>query len=153
MVFALKDAYAAAGIQMDLDPLEWAVFTEKLNHKDFDAITLRWGGGNPEQDPYQMFDSSQSGADGDDFMNYANPAVDTALRRARTTLDPKKRLPLWQEAQRLLYEDQPYMFLWFTKETWLVDGRVKNVQPGPLGLPSAVRTEWFVPRDRQKWEK
>jgi peptide/nickel transport system substrate-binding protein len=153
IVLTLKDAYAAAGIQMELDPLEWAVFTEKLNHKDFDAITLSWGGGNPEQDPYQMFDSSQAGADGDNFMNYANPDVDTALRKARTTVDAAKRLPLWRKAQRLIYDDQPYMFLWFRNELYLVDGRIKNVQGGPLGLPAPVRTEWYVPRGKQKWEK
>jgi peptide/nickel transport system substrate-binding protein len=153
IVLTLKDAYAAAGIQMELDPLEWAVFTEKLNHKDFDAITLSWGGGSPEQDPYQMFDSSQSGADGDDFMNYANPKVDAVLRKARTTLDRDKRMPLWHEAQRLIYDDQPYMFLWFRKDLYFVDGRIKNVQGTPLGLPSSSRTEWYVPRPRQKWEK
>jgi peptide/nickel transport system substrate-binding protein len=153
IVLSMKDAYSAAGIQMDLDPLEWAVFTQKLNTKDFEAITLSWGGGNPEQDPYQMFDSSQSGPDGDNFINYANADVDHLLRQARTTLDPNKRLTMWHDVQKEIYEDQPYMFLWFRKELYLVDGRIQNVHGGPLGLPSGVRTEWFVPRDRQKWTK
>jgi hypothetical protein len=42
------------------------------------------------------------------------------------------------------------MFLWFTKDLYLVDGRIKNVRPDKLGLPSPVRSEWFVPRNLQK---
>ena len=50
----------------------------------------------------------------------------------------------------VLHDDQPLMFLWFTKEMFMVDGRFKNVQAGPLGLPSSVRFEWFAPRDKQR---
>jgi peptide/nickel transport system substrate-binding protein len=153
MVLVFKDAYAAAGIVLEPEALEWAVFTDKLNRKDFDAVTMGWGSGNPEQDPYQMFDSSQSVADGDNFMWYANPDADRVIRQARTTIDPAKRTPLWHEVQKLIYEDQPYMFLWFTKEMFLVDGRIRNVNAGPLGLPASDRLEWFVPRGAQKWTK
>ncbi len=152
-VLSMKDAYASAGILLDPDPLEWAVFTQKLNTKDFDAIMLGWGGGSPESDIYQMFDSSQSVSDGDNFMWYSNSRVDELIRKARTTVDPARRLPLWQEVQRLLYEDQPYMFMWFTEEMFLLDKRIQNVHAGPLGLPSADRLEWFVPRNSQKWTK
>jgi peptide/nickel transport system substrate-binding protein len=153
MALSMKDAYAAAGIQLDPDPLEWAVFTQKLNTKDFEAISLGWGGGNPESDIYQMFDSNQSVADGDNFMWYSNPQADALIRKARTTVDESQRLPLWRECQRVLYEDQPYMFLWFTKEMFLLDRRIQNVQAGPLGLPMADRLEWWVPRNSQKWTK
>jgi peptide/nickel transport system substrate-binding protein len=153
MALTMKDAYAGVGIVMDLDPLEWAVFTQKLNTKDFEAISLGWGGGNPESDIFQMFDSSQSVTDGDNFMWYANPRFDEIVRRARTTVDEAKRIPLWHEAQRILNEDQPYMFLWFTKEMYLLDKRIQNVQMGPLGLPMGDRLEWWVPRNQQKWIK
>ena len=31
--------------------------------------------------------------------------------RARKTVDPEKRMPLWQQAETIMYEDQPYSFL------------------------------------------
>ena len=153
MALTMKDAYAGVGIVMDLEPLEWAVFTQKLNTKDFEAISLGWGGGNPESDLYQIFDSSQSVTDGDNFICYANPELDQAIRKARTTVDPAKRMPLWRDCQRILNEDQPYMFLWFTKEMYLLDKRIQNVHMGPLGLPMGDRLEWWVPRNQQKWTK
>ena len=45
------------------------------------------------------------------------------------------------------------MFLWFTKEMYLLDKRVQNVHMGPLGLPMIDRLEWWVPRNQQKWIK
>ena len=44
------------------------------------------------------------------------------------------------------------MFLWFTKDMFLVDGRIKNVRPTPLGCP-APATEWYVPLHMRKWAK
>lgn len=151
MVLAFKDAYAKAGILLDPDPLEWAVFSSKLRNKDFEAVCLGWGGGNPESDIYQMFDSSQTVVGGDNFMCYISPEFDAAVRAARREVDEKKRIPLWHKCHRILNEDQPYMFLWFTKEMYFVDGRIENVQPTPVGMTPGLHTEWFVPRDRQKW--
>lgn len=153
MVLAFKDAYAKAGIALVPDPLEWAVFSSKLRNKDFEAVTLGWGGGNPESDVYQMFDSSQTTTGADNFMCYINPEFDAAIRAARRTVNEQKRIPLWNKCHRILNEDQPYMFLWFTKEMYCVDGRYKNVQTTPLGLTPGLHTEWFVPREAQRWTK
>jgi peptide/nickel transport system substrate-binding protein len=153
MALAFKDAYAKAGIVLEPEPLEWSVFASKLRNKDFEAVSLGWGGGNPESDIYQMFDSSQTVVGGDNFMCYISPEFDAANRQARRTVDQKARVPLWHKCHQILNEDQPYMFLWFTKEMYFVDGRFHNVQPTPLGLTSSLHLEWFVPSDRQKWTK
>ena len=150
MVLAFKDAYARAGIVLDPDPLEWAVFAQKLKNKDFDAITLGWGGGNPESDIYQMFHSKWTQPHGDNFMCYINPELDRVLEQARSTIDQKKRIPLWHKAHQIIHDDQPYMFLWFTKDLYLVDGRIRNVRTDKLGLPGPVRFEWYVPQKLQK---
>jgi peptide/nickel transport system substrate-binding protein len=153
MVLAFKDAYARAGIVLEPDPTEWGAFSQKLRSKDFEAISLGWGGGNPESDVYQMFHSKWTQPNGDNFMCYINPELDKILEQARTTIDKQKRIPLWHKAHKIFLEDQPYMFLWFTKEMFWVDGRIKNVRPTPLGMPSSLHTEWYVPRDKRKWAK
>jgi len=42
---------------------------------------------------------------------YQNDRVDDLLRRARTTLDEKARVPLYKEAQKLVVEDAPWIFV------------------------------------------
>ena len=149
MVLYLRDAYAEAGIVMSPDPLEFSVMLERLDNQDFDAITLAWGGGAVEGDLRQAFHSSQSNKGGDNFMNYRSPELDALIDRARTTLDEDRRMPLWQEAHRVLYRDQPYTFMLNRKSLRVIDDRFENVQRVTRGLNE--RTEWFTPAAQQKW--
>jgi peptide/nickel transport system substrate-binding protein len=142
MVLFLKDSYARAGIILEPDPLDWSVVLERLNHKNFDAVTLGWTAGI-ETDIYQMFDSSQAGADGDNFMSYANPELDRIIHTARATVDEEARMTLWRRAHQILHEDQPYMFLFFPKNLVFLSVRIHNVQKVKLGLNP--RVEWFIP--------
>jgi peptide/nickel transport system substrate-binding protein len=150
MVLFLKDAYARAGIVLEPDPLEWAVFTQRLEQKDFEAISLGWTSGI-ETDIYQMFDSSQMMAGGDNFMSYRNEELDKLIRQARSSVNEAERMPMWRRAHEILNEDQPYMFLWFGKSLVFADNRIENIKLVKMGL--TPRVEWFVPAEKQRWTK
>jgi peptide/nickel transport system substrate-binding protein len=150
IVLFIRDELADAGIAMDPDPLDWSVFSQRMNDRDFDAITLAWTG-DVEDDPYQIFDSSQIKNQGDNFVSYKNPEADHLIEKARRIVDESKRMPMWQRVDQILHDDQPYTFLFNMKSLVFVDGRVKNVQVLPLGLNP--RDEWWVPREMRKWEK
>ena len=147
MVLMMKDAYMKAGIILVPDPLDWAVMVERLNKKNFQAIMLGWTA-DLENDIFQIFHSSQVIAEGDNFISYKSPALDTVIDQARRTIDENKRMQLWQEAHRILYEDQPYTFLFFPKALVCVDQRIKNVQRTTMGLN--LREEWFSPKQMQR---
>jgi peptide/nickel transport system substrate-binding protein len=148
MVVFMKDSFARAGIVLKPDPLEWAVFTDRLKNKNFEAITLAWTSGI-ESDVYQMFHSSQMVEGGDNYMSYKSPELDKAIDEARRTIDESKRMELWHKVHQILHEDQPYTFLFFRKELRFLDRRIQNIQLTKLGM-SALE-EWFVPADKQKY--
>jgi len=150
----LKDDYARAGIAMEPDPADWPILIKKLESRDFDAISLGWSGGI-ESDIYQMFHSSQITAPADNFMGYANEPLDQFIEQARATVDPDKRMPLWQQCHRIIHEDQPYTFLFRRKALVFFDNRIKNIQRTQAGL-NWVETwpmpiPWYVPDSSQKW--
>lgn len=150
MALYLKDAYARAGIVLDPDPLEWTIMIQRIDERNFDAMTLGWTG-TIESDPFQIFHSSQIVGGGDNYIQYENPQLDALIDQARVTMDEEQRLKLWHQVHAILHEDQPYTFLWTTRAVVLVDGRIRNIEELPLGLNP--RTEWFVPRPQQKWGK
>ncbi len=150
IVLYLKDSFARAGVIVELDPLEWSVFGQRLQNRDFDAIMLGWGGGSIEGDIRQMFHSSQIGEGADNFISYANPRLDELIDQARQTIDEDARMPLWHACHRILHEDQPYTYLFTSKSLVFLDGRVANVQRVTTGLND--RTEWFVPAAMQRWK-
>jgi peptide/nickel transport system substrate-binding protein len=150
MAIFLKDSYARAGIVLKPDALEWAVFTDRLNNKNFEAISLGWTAGI-ESDVFQMFHSSQTVEGGDNFMSYKNPELDKVIDEARRTVDEAKRMELWHKVHRIIAEDQPYTFLFFRKELRFLDGRIENVQLTRLGMNGF--DEWYVPAAKQKYSQ
>ncbi len=149
IVLFLKDSYARAGLVMELDPLEWSVFVDRLQQQSFDAIMLGWGGGAIEADIRQTFHSSQVSKGSDNFMNYVNHELDELIDQARQTVVDSERLPLWQACHRILWEDQPYTFMFTSKALRFVDKRVHNIQMVTQGVND--RIEWFVPAPMQRW--
>ena len=146
----LKDSYGSVGIELVLDSLEWSVFSQRLEEQNFDAIHLGWGGGAVESDIRQMFHSSQTNKGGDNFMNYSNPKLDALIDEARRTIDEEKRMALWHQCHEILWEDQPYTFMFTRKALRFIDKRIQNIQRTTEGINQ--RTEWFVPDGpMQKW--
>ena len=148
VVLLTRDAFAAAGIVVEPDPLEWSVFAEKLKGQDFDAISLAWGAG-VESDIRQMFHSANIGNGADNFMSYSNPELDRVIDLARATTDEAPRMKLWQQAHAILHEDQPYTFLYARKSLIFMDDRFENVERVKVGLND--RTEWYTPAAIQKY--
>lgn len=150
MAFYLKDAFARAGIDLAPDPTEWNTMIQRIDERNFDAITLGWTG-SIEGDPKQIFHSDSMAAGGSNYVSYKNEKLDQLIDTARATLDKDKRLAMWRQVHQLLHEDQPYTFLFFSKAVVLVDKRVKNVQIIRTGMNE--RTEWYVPEADQRWKK
>lgn len=151
VVLFLKDLYARAGVKLMPKPTEWSVMIDLLKQRDFDAITLGWTSGL-ETDIYQIFHSSQIADGGDNFISYKNTKLDQLIEKARANVDEKARMPLWQQAERILYEDQPYTFLMRRQSLVFIDKRIRNLQITKVGLNlGMVPLEVFVPANEQRY--
>lgn len=153
MVILLRDLYARAGVRLKPKPVEWAVLLETLRTRDFDAVTLGWAGGI-ETDIYQMFHSSQTLPGADNYVGYKNATLDALIEQARITMDEDKRMDLWRRCERILYEDQPYTFLYRGKSLILVDDRIRNLHTTALGLNLRILPmEIYVPAARRRYTR
>ena len=151
MVLLLKDLFAEAKVKLIPDPQEWPIMIEMLDKKNFDAITLGWGG-TIESDLYQIFHSSQALTNGDNFIRYMNPELDKWIEAARAEPIAEKRMPLWHKAEAILYEDQPYTFLLRRQTMAFIDKRIKNLKVTKVGLNKGlIPTETYVPTTMQKY--
>lgn len=148
MAFYLKDAYARAGVVLEPDPTEWNTMLQRIDERNFDGITLGWTG-SIEGDPKQIFHSDSIAAGGSNHISYANADLDALIDKARVTMDREKRLAMWRDVHRILHEDQPYTFLFFSKAVGFMDKRIRNVQITRTGMND--ETEMYVPTELQRW--
>ncbi len=143
----LKEEIKKHGIVMNIRKTEWAVFTDRLQQRKFDAVTLAWSMG-VESDPYQIWSSTQAENKGSNFIGFKNKRADELINAARVEFDRDKRIKLYNEFAEIVHEEQPYTFLFCRQSTVAINKRFRDVNIYPLGIDY---TEWFVPENLQKY--
>jgi peptide/nickel transport system substrate-binding protein len=133
---------AQVGIICNTRKIDWAIFAETLDNRDFDAITMAWSQSSPESDPYQLWHSSSIANRGDNFAQWSSPRADELIVRGRQTLDDTERMAIWHELHEVFYEEQPYTFLLNTPWIRFISRDVENVHTYPIGLD---RNEMYFP--------
>jgi peptide/nickel transport system substrate-binding protein/microcin C transport system substrate-binding protein len=125
-----KEDLKKAGIDMEIKLIEWNTFSKLLDEQKFDAVTLSWAGGSPEDDLKQIWHSDSAREGGSNFISYKNPQVDKYIDQARQEMNKAKRKALWQKAVRLIAQDAPYTFLFNYKyDQYLLNSRIVFDKP------------------------
>ncbi len=143
----LKEEFRRVGIDCTIRFVEWAVFVLKLDTRDFDAVTLAWGGGGVESDPFQIWHSHQIANRGHNFISFRNAEADRLIMEARAELDPERRHVLYRRFHRLLHELQPYTFFIARESLRLVSTRVEGAVVRPGGMDTE---EWWIPPEKRR---
>ena len=139
----IGEEFRRMGIKMNIAPIDWPVFTVRLDNRDFDAVIMAWAT-TLDADPYQIWHSSQIVGRGSNFIGYRNAEADRLIEQARLTLDTGKRNAIFHQFHRLLHEEQPYTFMWGRESLRIVTNRVKGVKIHRLGLDWR---EWWIGKD------
>jgi len=143
----LQESLKKVGIEMSIRQLEWALFTQLLDDRAFDAVTLGWR--LPVlADPYQVWHSSQADK-GSNFVGFVNEEADRIIVDARSEFDRENRSEMYRRFHRILHEEQPYTFLFSRDSLVALDKRFENVKVYPLGPDSR---EWYVPTEDQRYK-
>ncbi len=90
------------GVKTNLDQKELKIFREELKDKQY--MTARAGWYGDYGDPTTFLDINYS-TDGNNDRAYSNPRYDGLLDRASVELDPRERMRLLSEAERIIVEE------------------------------------------------
>ena len=144
IVSVVQQEVKKVGIIMDIRRLEWATFEEMLSQRQFTVVMLGWSWTAVQQDPYQVWHSSQGGERGSNYIGYKNSEADKLMETAREELDEKKRNEMFHKLHEIIYNDQPYTFLYNGESLLLVHRRFKNVEIYKMGQAPRPGIEWTV---------
>lgn len=148
VALTLQDELKKHGVAATVRELDWTIFLDDVKNHKFDAVILGWSMGVGEPDAYQVWHSSQAANKGSNHISYKNPRVDKILEDYRREFDPKKRIELYREFQRILNDEQPYTFLFIGKSVSAVHRRFRGVEVLAGGLRPI---EWWVPPSGQRY--
>ena len=128
-----QNAWKRIGVTCNTQYFEWAVFLKDfINTGEFDAVVLGWSMGI-DPDLYQLWHSSQAGPQQLNFVGYQDPEADELIVRIRREYDRDLQRELAHQLHRVIYEDQPYTFLYATVGTRVLDRKIVLVEREPDG--------------------
>ena len=139
------------GIRMKIRVIEWSsMINEFINKRRFEAVLMGWFLSR-DPDCYDIWHSSKTREGEFNFVGYKNERVDKLLEEGRRTFDQAKRAAIYHNIHKLIYDDQPYMFLYAADALPIVNSRFKNVESSPIGIGYNF-IKWFVPKSEQRYK-
>ncbi len=132
-----KEQLRKAGIVMDINPMEWKPYMNRVQAHDFDVAVLAMGLTGPHTDLFYQLHSSQA-TDGQNYTGYKNPAADSLLVSIRTEFDAARRRAMSLKVQKILSRDVALIPLFAEMAPGLISRKVHGVYTSAL---------WFQPRD------
>lgn len=105
----VKQQLRDVGIEVQLLAQESGVFFEALGKHDFDLTVVGWVGFvDPDEWTYELFHSKGMW----NQQSYNNARVDALLEEGRRTTDRAARQRVYAEAQRIITDEAPMVFLY-----------------------------------------
>lgn len=147
IALTLQSELADVGIDCQVRELDWSIFLQRVKSKDFAAMVLGWSSGVKfAPDVYQIWHSSQAEEQGSNAISFIHAEADSLLEAYRREFDMDKRIALYKRFQEIVYEEQPYTFLWKSRVAQAYSRRFAGVNWYPAGAELA---EWWVDQDDQ----
>jgi peptide/nickel transport system substrate-binding protein len=110
VVQAVADQLGDVGVEVTIQAVEFGVFAKATQEREIpDAFYAAWGNAFFDSlDEFQV--AVLSGTNG--FSWYSNEEVDAKINEAARAADPEVHEQALHEADALIYEDPPFIFLY-----------------------------------------
>lgn len=147
---AIQADLKQVGIDCKIETFEWGTYLEKVivppEEAGFDLMEMSWIGdnGDPDNHLYILLSGEQWPPSGYNMGFYKNDQVDKLLAEARVTLDKAKRTELYQQAQKLIAEDPPWIMVDHEAQIVVMNNKIKNFRLHPTG-PFRFDQVWIEP--------
>lgn len=137
---AVQGYLSAIGLNVELRKWEWAAYLSTLAKKPEEAeqelFLLGWAPSTGDGDWVlrPLFHTDSFAPKVNNYTYYSNKKVDELIVLGMTTADQKKRFEIYKEAQKLIMQDAPWVFLHNMDQTVGVKKGLKGVVVSPLEL-------------------
>lgn len=134
----LQDQFAQIGVQVDVVVLDFnTMYDNNMGAQTYDAAVAGWRGSLPFDPDQRSFFGAANDLFGEgygfNFPSYYNARFEELGQQVATLpgCDPAERIALAQEMTQILWEDQPYLWLYARNSLYAAAPNVQGFQPYP----------------------
>ncbi len=124
----LKEAFAKAGIQANLQPMDFALMMSNVRNHDFDMFIGSISQSAAPEDFTQLWHTESWITNGSNYTGFGNKESDELIDTLKTIADLDKRIPFSHRLQRMVYEEQPMVFLFCSTRRNVIHKRFGNAE-------------------------
>jgi peptide/nickel transport system substrate-binding protein len=136
---------ADIGIDMTIRVQEWSsLLTTVIKPRAFDALLMGWTL-PAEPDPFDVWHSSKQNTDEFNIIGFNNKEADAAIIASRQTFNQIERKSYLFKLQKILHDEQPYLWLYAPYSLSAVHRRIQGIIPAPAGL-GYNQPAWWIPQ-------
>ena len=125
-------------VTMEMEPVNPADAWANIHAKKTNWSHTRW---TTRADPHGLLFYLFHSKGYANTTGYSNPRVDELIDKAATIYEPEKRKALYHEAERMIVDDAPYLYLTYNPEFAVMNRKVQNW----VWIPD------LIPRFRDLW--
>lgn len=124
----ISTALKEIGVRCELKGVDLTDLSAVFDDKNFDALCMGWVLASPPEDVRQLWHSEGAKEPGSsNAIGFANADADKIIERLEYEDNPEKRKELYHRFHKIIYDEQPYTFLYVPRQTLLYRERVQNV--------------------------
>jgi peptide/nickel transport system substrate-binding protein len=131
-VAVVKNNLKSVGIEMIPEKMELGTFIDNLYERKLDSWIAGFGVPIPlDLKPYWYSDPNIGFLN---FASYKNVETDKILDRLETKISNERKNELIKEFQKVIHQDEPVTFLYWTPNIIVYNNRIKNIRITPYGV-------------------
>ncbi|MDR7856718.1 glutathione ABC transporter substrate-binding protein [Tissierella sp.] len=122
------------GIEARTETVEWSAYLARTAAGEHDMFILGWTTvtGDADYGLYALYHSTQQGGSGNRTF-FSNARVDELLDIGKTEPDQDARIVAYKEAQEIIVEEAPQLFLYFSQDNVGIQNNITGFKLHPAG--------------------
>ncbi len=121
------------GISCIVKPTEFTVLQADAKKHNFDAMCAGWGSGADPDDSDNLWTTKALNTGGRNYVKYSNPVVDQLFEDGKREFDRAKRAEIYRKIALILWEDQPYTWLYYRSSMYAFNKNLRGYMYSPRG--------------------
>lgn len=124
----ISEGLYKAGVKANLQPLDFGVFIDNAHSHNFDMMIAAWGGSSFPEDFTQIWHTSSWASQGSNYVGFGNAQSDALIDSIKYAIDDAKRIPMVKRLQSIIYDEQPYIFMFASLRRNAIHKRFGNCE-------------------------
>ena len=136
---AVQGYLAKVGVNVKITQYEWGAYLDTYRHTPWEGFAISgWSGDNGDPDNFlgDLFewDEAAGKARSNNASRHHDVAYDKLLVQGRQVTDQAKRAQIYEQANKLLHDDAPWIFINHTNQVRATRANVTGFQLNPLQM-------------------